>query len=166
MAIIVALQFNGTSPGLGFFDLWLWLVFAIIGLLFVILEFIIGIETSFDLAIFGSVFIFSGLATWPFHSWVLTVILTSILCIAYVAIGRRYVHGWAQVKKERTNIDAIIGKRGIVLHSITRNVDGLVKIRNEQWKARAEEDIEEGEEVVVTSVSGVTLTVDRIKGGV
>jgi len=41
----------------------------------------------------------------------------------------------------------------------------MVKIGMEQWKARAEEDIKEGEEIVVTSISGVTLTVKRIEGG-
>jgi len=67
------------------------------------------------------------------------------------------------VKKARTNIDAIIGRRGIVLRSIAKNVDGLVKIGNEQWRARAEEDIKEGDEVVVSRVSGVALVVGKIK---
>jgi len=41
----------------------------------------------------------------------------------------------------------------------------LVKVGNEQWRARAEEDIREGDEIVVTGVSGVTLIVEKIKGG-
>ena len=150
---------------MGFPDSWLWLVFAVVGLLFVLLELIVGVETGFDLVIIGSAFIIGGLATYPAHSWLVTVIVTSIICIAYVALGRRYVHRWAQVKKARTNIDAIIGRRGIVLRSIARNVDGLVKVGNEQWRARAEEDIEKGDEIVVASVSGVTLNVEKIKGG-
>ncbi len=144
---------------------WLWLVFVIVGLLLVLLELIIGVETGFDLVFTGSAFILGGLVTWPFHSWLLTVIVTSIICVAYVALGRRYVHRWTMVSKAKTNIDAIIGKKGIVLKSIAKNVDGLVKIGNEQWRARAEEGIKEGEEIVVTSVSGVTLIVEKIKGG-
>ena len=54
---------------------------------------------------------------------------------------------------------------GIVLKSIAKNVDGLVKVGYEQWRARAEEDIKEGEEIAVLSVSGVTLIVEKIKGG-
>ncbi len=150
---------------LAFTDLWLWLVFVIVGLLFILLELIVGVETGLDLVIIGSAFIIGGLATWPFHSWLLTVIVTSIICVAYVALGRRYVHRWTTVSKAKTNIDAIIGKEGIVLKIIAKNVNGLVKVGNEQWRARAEEGIKEGDEIVVISVSGVTLIVEKIKGG-
>ena len=146
-------------------DSWLWLIFVIAGLFFVLLELIIGVETGLDLVFVGSTFIIGGLVTWPFHSWVLTVIVTSIICVAYVVLGRRYVHRWTMVRKAKTNIDAIIGRQGIVLKSIAKNVDGLVKVGYEQWRARAEEDIKQGDEIVVTSVSGVTLIVERIKGG-
>ena len=145
--------------------MWLWLIFVIVGLLFILLELIVGVETGLDLVFIGSVFILGGLVTWPFDSWLLTVIVTSIICVAYVALGRRYVHRWTAVRKAKTNIDAIIGRQGIVLKSIARNVDGLVKVGNEQWRARAEEGIKEGDEIVVISVSGVTLIVEKIKGG-
>lgn len=145
--------------------MWLWLIFVIVGLLFVLLELIVGVETGLDLVFIGSAFILGGLVTWPFHSWLLTVIVTSIICVAYVALGRRYVHRWTMVSKAKTNIDAIIGRQGVVLRSIAKNVDGLVKVGNEQWRARAEEDIKKGDEIVVISVSGVTLIVEKIKGG-
>ena len=146
-------------------ELWLWLVFVIVGLLLVLLELIVGVETGLDLVFIGSTFILGGLVTWPFHSWLLTVIVTSIICVAYVALGRRYVHRWTAVGKAKTNIDAIIGRQGIVLKSIAKNVDGLVKVGTEQWRGRAEEDIKQGDEIVVTGVSGVTLIVGKIKGG-
>ena len=148
----------------GFTD-WLWLLFVIVGLLFVLLELIVGVETGLDLVFIGSAFILGGLVTWPFHSWLLTIIVTSLICVAYVALGRRYVHRWTMVSKAKTNIDAIIGRQGIVLRNIAKNTDGLVKVGNEQWRARAEEGIKEGEEIVVISVSGVTLIVEKIKGG-
>ena len=150
---------------MGFPDLWLWLIFVIVGLLLVLLELIIGVDTGLDLVFIGSVFIIGGLATWVLHSWQLTVIVTSIICVAYVALGRRYVHRWTMVSKAKTNIDAIIGRQGIVLRDIARNIDGLVKIGNEQWRARAAEDIRKGDEIVVTSINGVTLIVEKIKGG-
>jgi len=129
------------------------------------LELIVGVETGLDLVFIGSSFIVGGLASWPFHSWLLTVIITSIICIAYVAIGRRYIHRWTAVSKAKTNIDAIIGREGIVLKSIAKNFDGRVRVGNEQWRARAEEDLKEGDEIVVTSVSGSTLIVEKNKGG-
>jgi len=149
----------------GFPDLWLWLVFIIVGLLLVLLELIIGVETGFDLVIIGSAFILGGLVAWPFHSWVLPLIVTSLICVIYVVIGRRYVHRWTAVKKVKTNIDAIIGREGLVLKNIARNVDGRVRVGSQRWRARAEEDIKEGDEIVVTGISGSTLIVEKNKGG-
>ena len=149
----------------GYPDLWLWLIFVTVGLLLVLVELIIGVETGLDLVFIGSAFILGGLVTWPFGSWILTVIVTGAICVAYVALGRRYVHKWTVVKKAKTNIDAIIGRQGIMLRNIAKNVDGRVKVGNEQWRARAEEDIKQGDEVVVTSVSGATLVVEKTKGG-
>jgi membrane protein implicated in regulation of membrane protease activity len=155
----------GDSVVAGFPDLWLWLIFVIVGLLLVLLELIIGVETGLDLVFIGSAFIIGGLVTWPLHSWILAVVVTGIICVAYVALGRRYVHRWTATRKSRTNIDAIIGRGGIVLRDISKNSDGLVKVGTEKWRARAEEAIKEGDEVVVNSVSGVTLIVEKIKGG-
>jgi len=150
---------------LEFANLWLWLIFVIVGVVFVLLELVIGVETGFDLVFIGSAFILGGLASWPFHSWLLALIITGLICVAYVAIGRRYVHRWTAVSNAKTNIDAIIGREGIVLKNIAKNADGLVKVGNEQWRGRAEEDIKKGEEIVVTSVSGATLIVNKTKGG-
>lgn len=148
-----------------FSDSWLWLVFIALGLLLILLELIIGVETGLDLVFLGSAFILGGLMTWPAHSWILTLVVTSVICAAYIFIGRRYVHRWAAVRKSKTNIDAIVGRTGIVLQSISRNIDGRVKVGNEDWKARATEDIDEGIEIVVTGVSGATLIVEKTKGG-
>lgn len=144
---------------------WIWLVFVVLGLLLILLELIIGVETGFDLVFLGSAFILGGLVTWPAHSWILTLVVISVICAAYIFIGRRYVHRWTAVRKSKTNVDAIVGRTGIVLQSISRNLDGRVKVGNEDWKARATEDIEEGIEIVVTGVSGATLIVEKTKGG-
>jgi membrane-bound serine protease (ClpP class) len=149
----------------GFPDSRMWFIFIGIGLLMILLELIVGLETGLDLVFLGSSFIIGGLVTWPFHSWVLTLIITLLICIAYLTLGRRYVHRWTATRKEKTNIDVIIGKRGIVLQSLTPSVIGLVKVDNEEWRARAEECIEKGETIVVTAISGITLNVKRIKGG-
>jgi len=65
----------------------------------------------------------------------------------------------------KTNIDAVIGESGIVRRRITKYEVGLVKVGYELWRAKAEEDIEEGEEVKVIGVSGVTLEVRKAGGG-
>ena len=141
-----------------------WMAFGVVGLLMILLELIVGVNTGLDLVFLGTAFILGGLVTLPFKSWILTLIVTSVISMAYVAIGRRYVHRWTTVRKSKTNVDAIVGRTGIIMQNIARNVDGRVKVGNEDWKASAAEDIETGVEVVVTGVSGVTLIVEKTKG--
>ena len=148
----------------GFSDSWVCSIFIGIGLLMILLELFVGVETGLDLVFLGSAFIIGGLATWPFHSWVLTLIITLVICIAYLALGRRYVHRWTATRKEKTNIDTIIGKNGVVLQSLTPGAKGVVKVDNEEWRARAEESIEKGEVIVVKDISGITLNVEKYKG--
>jgi len=146
-----------------FSDQWMWLVFIGAGLLMGLIAIIIGVEAGYDLIFIGSAFIIGGLVTWPFTNWVLTLIITLIICIAYIVFGRRYVTRWAVARKEKTNIDTIIGKTGIVIQNISRSADGRVKVGSEEWKARSEETLSQGENVTVTGISGVTLTVEKMK---
>jgi len=148
-----------------FFDSWAWLIFIAVGLVMILLELIIGIETGLDLVFIGTAFLLGGLITLTMNSWVWTAIVIGVICVIYVVAGRRYIHKRMAVAKEKTNIDTIIGKRGIVQKDINRTSDGLVKVGYEEWRARAEEDIKEGEEITVTSISGVTLVVKKIEGG-
>ncbi len=155
---------NG-EVALDFTDLWMWLIFVGLGLLLIILELAIGVETGFDLVFIGSAFVLGGLVTWPFESWILTVIITSVICVIYFFGVRAYVRRRMAVRTQRTNVDAIIGRRGTVLKSIARNADGRVKIDTERWKARAGEDIKEGDAIVVTGINRNTLIVEKNEGG-
>jgi len=149
----------------GFADSWLWLIFIGVGLIMILLELIIGIETALDLVFTGTACILGGLITLPLNSWVWTIIITVIICFIYIVAGRRYVHKRMAIAGEKTNIDAIIGRTGIVKKDISRTNDGLVKVGYEEWRARSEEDIKEGEEITVTGISGATLIVNKTEGG-
>jgi membrane protein implicated in regulation of membrane protease activity len=146
-------------------DTWVWLFFVGIGLILVMLELFVGVETGFDLVCLGSAFIIGGLVTWPVYSWVWTLIVTLIICLAYLAVGRRYVHRWTASRKEKTNVDTLIGKKGVAIQSLAPDKNGRVKVGNEEWAARSEQCIEKGEEIVVLAISGVTLSVEKIGGG-
>jgi membrane protein implicated in regulation of membrane protease activity len=148
-----------------FVDSWLWLIFVAAGLVLVLMELLLGIETGLDMVFIGSAFILGGLITVALGSWVWTAIISGVICVAYVFIGRRYIHRRIAVKGEKTNIDTIVGKRGTVLQDIKTHEYGLVKVGMEEWRTRAEEEIKQGEEVTVTGISGVTLDVEKIKGG-
>jgi membrane protein implicated in regulation of membrane protease activity len=144
-----------------FFDTWTWLIFIGAGLVLIILELFVGVDTGLDLVFIGTALVLGGLITLAIHSWVGTAIVAGIICVLYVLIGRRYIHRKVAVGVSKTNIDTIIGKTGIVQQDIVRDKDGLVKVGNEQWRARSEESIKEGEGITVTGISGVTLTVKK-----
>lgn len=149
---------------MGFWDSWLWLIIMVAGLLLALVELLAGVDTQLDLVFIGSSFILSGLITWPFHSWVITLVVAGVISVAYVVIGRRYFHRWTMPKKERTNIDTIIGKSGIVTKEITSTGHGQVKVGPEAWRAVAAETLPVGTEVEVMEVKGVTLTVKKAGG--
>ncbi len=148
-----------------FTDEWVWLIFIVIGLVMVLVELLLGVDTGLDLVFLGSAFIVGGLITWPFHFWVVTLVVTLVICLAYIAIGRRYVTRWRSTGKAKTNIDTIIGKKGIVTRTISPTIDGLVKVGYEEWRGRSNATLKEGDEIVVKGVSGVTLLVEKSEGG-
>lgn len=148
-----------------FVDMWLWLILVGAGLVLALLEMLMGIDTGLDLVFVGSSLILGGLISWPFHSWILTVIIVVVICIVYIFVGRRYVHRWTAVKKEKTNIDTIVGKKGIVVQSLNRSTGGIVKVGPEEWRAVSDEELPEGTEIEVSAINGVTLTVKSTAGG-
>jgi membrane protein implicated in regulation of membrane protease activity len=153
------------QTGAMFFDSWGWMFFIGIGLVFIILELLLGINTGLDLVFIGTAFVLGGLITFAFRSWVWTAVVSGVICVAYVFLGRRYIHNRIAIKAEKTNIDTITGKTGIVEEDITPDKDGLVKVGYEKWRARSQETIKAGEEIVVTGILGVTLHVKKIEGG-
>lgn len=144
---------------------WLWLIFVGLGLILIIIE-MVGLEMEFDLIFIGSGLTLGGLITWPFYNWIATVVVSCVILVAYVMVGRAYVHRrWLAKKTEKTNIDIIVGKTGYVTTTITWDNGGQVKVGYEEWRARADEDIAEGEKVEVIAINGVTLTVKKLNGG-
>lgn len=67
-----------------------------------------------------------------------------------------------KVGQEKTNADALIGRRGIVLSSILPFQTGQVKVDGQVWTAvgtTTDARIEAGAEVTVTQIQGVKLIV-------
>src|SRR4030043_630944 len=145
---------NGEFLSVEFFDSWMWLIAIGAGLVLIILELLVGVDTGLDLVFIGTAFGLGGLITLGIHSWVWTAIISGIICVIYVIIGRRYIHKRTAVPLSKSNIDTIIGKTGIVEQNIEREKDGLVKVGNEKGRARSEETINVGEKKNDISIRG------------
>jgi len=152
---------NGIETGITFYDQWTWAIFITLGLVLVLLEVIIGVDTAFDLVIVGSILIIAGAATIPFHNWWLTLVVAMVLSAIYLSLLRGYVRRRMRRGGAKTNIDAYIGLTAVVLKDIAVADVGRVRVNGEEWRARADEPITAGEEVEITAVQGITLTVQK-----
>jgi membrane protein implicated in regulation of membrane protease activity len=150
-----------TTVNIEFFDQWAWLIAIGVGMVLIILELLLGVNTGLDLVFIGTALGLGGLITIAFHSWIWTAIVSCIVCVIYVIIGRRYIHRRTAVPLSKTNIDTIIGKSGIVEQDIMPEKDGLVKVGNEEWRARSDTPIGKGDMIIVISITGVTLSVKK-----
>jgi membrane-bound serine protease (ClpP class) len=152
---------NGFVMGVSFYDQWIWAIFITLGLILVLLEVIIGVDTAFDMVIIGSILIIAGAVTIPFHNWWLTLVIAIVLCVLYLSLLRRYVRRRMRSGGTKTNIDAYIGQTAVVFKDIPSADIGRVRLGSEEWRARADEPIAAGEEVIINAVQGITLTVSK-----
>ena len=140
---------------------WNWML-IVTGALLVLVEVALGGFAGFDLVLIGSAFIIGGLLGLVLHNLVVGVVVTSVLCVAYIAVGRRWVRARMTRRKVATNVDAVIGQRGVVTVRIATHEAGQVRVRSETWRAlpaTGAGPFDPGAEVTVEAVDGVTLQV-------
>ena len=66
-------------------------------------------------------------------------------------------------KKEKTNLDRIIGMEGIVTEKITKNQPGEVKVDGKKWTAVSDKSIPEGNVVKILEINSTKLIVKRME---
>lgn len=64
-------------------------------------------------------------------------------------------------KKEKTNLDRVIGMTGIVTEEITKKNSGEVKVDGKRWTAIADKKIKVDSTVKVLEIDGVKLKVEE-----
>ena len=128
----------------------------------VALELFVGIQTGFDLVLLGSILLLGGVAGFLTGSLPLTLIVSSVLAVAYIAYGRNTIRQKVLVITHHTNIDKLIGKKGMVIRSITPDTAGMVRIDDEDWRATASQTLFEKDKIQVEAIEGVSLVVKKI----
>ena len=143
-------------------DRWNW-VLIIGGALLVLLEVALGGFAGFDLVLIGSAFVIGGAIGLWLGNPVMGLMVASLLCIAYIAIGRRWVRSRMTPKHVPSTTYALLGRTGTVTQRIALHAPGQVKVNDEVWRAETapgiEGPFEAGAVITVASVSGVTLQV-------
>ena len=64
-------------------------------------------------------------------------------------------------KKEKTNLDRVIGMTGVVTEEITKKKKGEVKVDGKRWTAIADKKIKVDSAVKVLEIDGVKLKVEE-----
>ncbi|HEY6943990.1 MAG TPA: NfeD family protein [Candidatus Acidoferrum sp.] len=142
---------------------WVNWLLVIIGIVCVIIELALGALTGFDLALVGGSLTVGGAIGLFTGSAEIGLLSGGVLALVYLAIFRRWLRAKLTVKDQPTNVDALVGKTGVVTKKIASAEAGLVKVGSEIWRAElakpddATRDI--GATVRIESVEGVTIKV-------
>lgn len=136
-----------------------WLILFIVLLVIEIIT--LGLTTIWFAGGALTAFVLSMLEVPPTVQWAVFCAVSLILLFATRPWAVRYFNSQ---KKEKTNVDSLIGRTAVVTSEI-RNLEGKgeVFVNGLTWTARTEEDslvIKENTHVTVTAVQGVKLIVE------
>lgn len=134
----------------------MWLVLLI---LFLVAEGATAAVTTIWFAIGAIVAMFA--AIFGAEIWLQAVLFAVVSVICLLSL-RPVLKKYLEPKKVKTNIDAIIGKQGVVLEKIDNlNGAGKVKIDGMEWTARSAtgETIEKDTVIIVEKIEGVKVFV-------
>lgn len=136
---------------------WFWLGMVIV---FTVIELFTAGLTTIWFAIGSIPMIFLSFLPIPFLYQVLIMLVISIVLLIFT---RPFFVKKLNANKEKTNVDALIGKTALVTKKITKFEKGEVKIDGKIWTAKSvsDEDLEEGTECLLQSIEGVTAIVSK-----
>ena len=137
-----------------------WLLLAA---LFIVLEIIsLGLTTIWFA---GGAFV-AALAGLAGMSLSIQVALFLVVSIILLVLTRPIAVRYLDSKTQKTNSEALIGQKAIVLQTINNlTAEGQVKVNGMEWTARAKTDetiSPEGEVVTILEIQGVKLIVEPV----
>ncbi len=94
-------------------------------------------------------------------NFMLQVGVFCIVGILLLITTRPILQKWLSGKKENTNLDRIIGMKGIVTEEILKNGTGEVKVDGKKWTAFADQKIKVDSTVKVLLIDGVKIKVEE-----
>lgn len=136
---------------------WFWLglfVFALVIEIFtadmISIWFSLAAVPSFVLALVGAHVIIQA---------IVFVLVTAVLLLLTRPAMKKYM----KTNEIKTNVDAIVGKTGVVVKDVTFDLPGRVKIGSMDWSAISKETLVVGTHVKVLDVEGNKLIVESFE---
>jgi membrane protein implicated in regulation of membrane protease activity len=136
-------------------------IVIVLGIILIIAEIALGAITGFELFVIGVICIIAGLVGMMTGSFALVIITIAVLSFLYLAVARQYIKKKLTIATRQTNADSLIGETGHVVKKIAADKAGQIKVDGEVWRAEADTDIAENKDVIIESISGVTLKVKK-----
>lgn len=118
---------------------------------------------GFDLVIIGTAISLGGIVGYLWGSETVGIIAAIFFSLLYLILGRKLIRNKLKFVGQKSNIDTLIDKKGIVTKEIGPHKKGNVKIGDEIWLAEADEELPVNTEIKVINVEGVTLKVRKAK---
>lgn len=143
-----------------YFSQHLWQLWTLIGVICLILELTSG---DFFIMCFSiGAFITAVVSAFvpSFIGQIIVFAVASLLCLLFVRpLALKYFH--RKDEDRPSNVDAMVGRKGVVTETIEAGGFGRVKIDGDSWKACGENDeaIGNGERVEVVAINSTIITV-------
>lgn len=132
---------------------------VVIGLVMILVELFIGIDSLFDLTLSGTALFLAGGFGIVTLSWVIALIVAILFLMLYWALGRSYIHKIIKTHPRKTNKDKLIGVTTKVSRVNDEKGKAFIKLEGEEWLVNAENQLKIGDKVEVTKVDGTILQV-------
>src|SRR5260370_41905111 len=114
---------------------WVNWLLVIGGIVCVIVELALGAATGFDLALIGGSLTIGGAVGFFSGSARIGLFAAGALSLVYLALFRGWLRARLNVQLRPTNVDAVVGKEGVVTRRIAPREAGLVKLGSQTWRA-------------------------------
>lgn len=138
-------------------DPMIWIIAMV---LFGVLEAVTLGLTSLWFVIGALIALIAAMIGLPFVAQVIIFVVASGIFLVFTKPAAKNL---LKIGGERTNIDALIGEKGLVTLEIQPFSMGQVRVKGQIWSALAEdgEAIAAGQTVIVSSIEGVKLIVKK-----
>lgn len=137
----------------------IWQIWAILGLLCIILEMIVPSMFFLNFAVGAFV---SAICALYITSWVALIIIFVAVSLLSLLLLRPLLVKKTE-KSQETGINAkYIGKIAKVVETVSEN-SGVISIYDERWQARAENEIPVGAEVIIEKNESLIMFVKEAK---
>lgn len=143
-----------------YFQSNLWQLWTLVGIICLILELTSGdfFIMCFSIGAFVTAIVAAFVPSFTVQ--VIVFAVASLLCLLFVRpLALKYFH--RNDSNRPSNVDAMVGRKGVVTNSIEAGGFGRVKIDGDSWKAQGNGGmaIDKGTRVEVTAIDSVIITV-------